>query len=162
MLRPVCKQDCVQINSVIGAASFLLKCSGRSTKRRSKVLLHFNKGPGLSSLMLCCHALQLQRNSNLVTENCRKRYRASPHVQWAALRRRNYSTSLSSKLLVCYEGNKRIIQVNHLLISSQSQMISKVPSLCIVCAQLVHVVYCTTVIIILQFWLHTCECQLLN
>lgn len=49
--------------------SFLLKCMGRSTKKRSKVRLHFNKEPSLSSLMLCCHALQLQRTCALVTEN---------------------------------------------------------------------------------------------
>lgn len=62
----------------IGAVSFLLKCMGRSTKRRSKVRLHFNKEPSLSSLMLCCHALQLQRNGTLITENWSKRHWAFP------------------------------------------------------------------------------------
>lgn len=38
----------------ICAVSFLLKCMGRSTKKRSRVRLHFNKAPSLSSLMLPC------------------------------------------------------------------------------------------------------------
>lgn len=63
-----------------GAVSFLLKCMGRSTKKRSKVRLHFNKEPSLSSLMRCCHALQLQRSCALVTENWSKRHWALPEL----------------------------------------------------------------------------------
>ena len=73
-------QMCLDQFCGIGAVSFLLKCMGRSTKRRSKVRLHFNKEPSLSSLMLCCHALQLQRNGALVTENWSKRHWAFPEL----------------------------------------------------------------------------------
>lgn len=64
----------------IGAVSFLLKCMGRSTKKRSEVRLHFNKEPSMSSLILCCCALQLQRNSALVTGNWSKRHWAFPEL----------------------------------------------------------------------------------
>lgn len=80
MLRLVCKQNVLDQFCNVGALSFLLKCMGRSTKKRSKVRLHFNKEPSLSSLMLCCHALWLQRNGTLVTENWSKRHWAFPEL----------------------------------------------------------------------------------
>lgn len=35
---------------------FFPKCTGRSTKARAKVQLHFNKEPSLSALMLPCNS----------------------------------------------------------------------------------------------------------
>lgn len=88
----------------IGAVSFLLKCMGRSTKKRSKVRLHFNKEPSLSSLMLCCHALQLQRNGALVTEYWSKRHWAFPELSTPHHITTSQSITLSVQLCdVCAE-----------------------------------------------------------
>lgn len=81
------------------AVSFLLKCMGRSTKKRSKVRLHFNKEPSLSSLMLCCHALQLQRNCALVTENWRKRHWAFSWAHFTTSQQHSHSHTMYSSVM---------------------------------------------------------------
>lgn len=62
----------------IGAVPFLYWSAWEDVQRRGR--LHFNKEPSLSSLMLCCHALQLQRSQTLVTENWSKRHWAFPEL----------------------------------------------------------------------------------